>query len=47
MVAFAADKLLPPGGLSWGYLNHAAPRWWQWITHMFFHADLAHLSNNM
>lgn len=28
------------------YLDHLAPRWWQFLTSSFCHASWAHLSNN-
>uniref|UniRef100_A0A699Z5K2 Rhomboid-like protease n=1 Tax=Haematococcus lacustris TaxID=44745 RepID=A0A699Z5K2_HAELA len=29
------------------YLHHSHPVWWQWVTHLFAHANLQHLSNNL
>ncbi|GLI71632.1 hypothetical protein VaNZ11_016905 [Volvox africanus] len=44
---FLADNLLQLPGCSALYLNHARPQWWQFITHMFCHGNLAHLSGNL
>ncbi|GIL68561.1 hypothetical protein Vafri_21820 [Volvox africanus] len=44
---FLADHLLHLPGCSALYLNHARPQWWQFLTHMFCHGNLAHLSGNL
>lgn len=47
VLGFAADQLLHLPGVSAMYLNHKAPQWWQFVTHLFCHGSWAHLSGNL
>eukprot|EP00197_Chlamydomonas_leiostraca_P014666 CAMPEP_0202868426 /NCGR_PEP_ID=MMETSP1391-20130828/10874_1 /ASSEMBLY_ACC=CAM_ASM_000867 /TAXON_ID=1034604 /ORGANISM="Chlamydomonas leiostraca, Strain SAG 11-49" /LENGTH=234 /DNA_ID=CAMNT_0049548599 /DNA_START=244 /DNA_END=948 /DNA_ORIENTATION=+ len=44
---FLADHVLHLPFMQSLYLYHAHPAWWQWVTHMFSHANWGHLSNNL
>ncbi|GFR46011.1 hypothetical protein Agub_g7489 [Astrephomene gubernaculifera] len=45
--AFLADNLLHLPGTAAMHLNHARPQWWQFLSHLFCHADWSHLSGNL
>ncbi|PNW71689.1 hypothetical protein CHLRE_16g664801v5 [Chlamydomonas reinhardtii] len=47
VLVFIADNLLHLPGMSLLHLNHYKPQWWQWGTHLFCHANFAHLSGNL
>ena len=44
---FVADQWLHVGFVKSLYLNHMHPRWWQFVTSIFCHANWAHLSGNI
>jgi|TARA_B100000405_G_scaffold150671_1_gene105377 membrane associated rhomboid family serine protease len=44
---FVADQWLHVGFVKSLYLNHMHPRWWQFVTSIFCHANWAHLSSNI
>jgi len=47
LALFAADKLAGVQAVQSLYLNHAAPKWWQFVTCSFCHASWQHLSSNI
>eukprot|EP00798_Chlamydomonas_sp_ICE-L_P020769 gene20769-27593_t len=48
VLVFVADHVLHyPGLREVLYLHHAAPQWWQFVTHSFCHGSLPHLSGNL
>ncbi|KAL6761309.1 rhomboid-domain-containing protein [Haematococcus lacustris] len=47
VLVFLADKVLHVPHMTALYLHHSHPVWWQWVTHLFAHANLQHLSNNL
>lgn len=47
LVVFVADHVLNQGWMKLLYLNHSAPRWWQFITCAFAHGSWQHLSSNL
>eukprot|EP00475_Leptophrys_vorax_P017512 TRINITY_DN24153_c0_g1_i2.p1 TRINITY_DN24153_c0_g1~~TRINITY_DN24153_c0_g1_i2.p1 ORF type:complete len:399 (+),score=-16.88 TRINITY_DN24153_c0_g1_i2:201-1397(+) len=46
-LAYLADHLLRLPVWSWLYLHHSAPRWYQFVTATFCHANWSHLSSNL
>ena len=46
LVIFVLDHKLHLPQIQRLYLDHIAPRWWQFITCSFCHASWAHLSSN-
>ena len=44
---FFADQVMHVPALKGLYLNHMNPRWWQFVTSIFCHANWAHLSGNI
>lgn len=48
LAVFAFDHFLSQGWVpAVLYLNHSAPRWWQFITCAFCHGTWQHLSSNL
>lgn len=46
LVIFVLDHQLHLPQIQRLYLDHIAPKWWQFITCSFCHASWAHLSSN-
>lgn len=46
LIIFVMDHTLHLPQIQRLYLDHLAPRWWQFLTSSFCHASWAHLSNN-
>jgi membrane associated rhomboid family serine protease len=44
---FVADQVMHVPVMKDLYLNHMNPRWWQFVTSIFCHANWAHLSGNI
>jgi membrane associated rhomboid family serine protease len=47
LAVFLFDHVLNQGWTKLLYLNHTAPRWWQFITSAFSHGSWQHLSSNL
>lgn len=45
VVLFLLDHVAHLPALRSLYLNHAYPHAWQWLSHMFCHANWGHISN--
>ena len=44
---FVLDQVMHVSFVKDLYLNHMRPRWWQFFTSIFCHANYAHLSGNV
>jgi len=47
VVLYALDQWVQVPVMKSLYLNHMHPRWWQFVTSIFCHANWAHLSGNI
>ena len=47
LAVFLFDHVLNQGWTKLLYLNHSAPRWWQFVTSAFSHGSWQHLSSNL
>jgi membrane associated rhomboid family serine protease len=47
VLVFAADAWVPGINVKHLYLHHAHPRWWQFLTSAFCHANFEHLNGNL
>jgi membrane associated rhomboid family serine protease len=47
LAVFVFDHVLNQGWTKLLYLNHSAPRWWQFVTSAFSHGSWQHLSSNL
>ena len=47
VLVFAADALVPGINVKHLYLHHAHPRWFQFLTSAFCHANFEHLNGNL
>lgn len=46
-LSFLLDNVLHIPFMKSLYLYHSHPAWWQWVTHLFCHGSIEHLSSNL